>query len=158
MVIDQILARGQFLKKMRMDRRELRQEAREREGEPRLKQRRKQLHREFVKSSQSIRGLRSADVVITNPQHLALALRYQPGKSAAPIVVSMGANQLAQRLKRLAFLYGIPIFENRALARELYAKSMLDRQIPESCFKPVADIYNAMRRRKHEKEQDVLDA
>src|SRR6185312_15142173 len=145
--VDQVIARWQFLKRMRMDRRELRQEAKEREGEPRMKQKRKQLHREFAKASQSMRGLKGADVLITKPQHLALALSYQPGIAQAPKVVSMGVNQVAQRLKRLAFLYGIPIVENRTLARELYRKSVLGGPIPEHCYKPVADIYNALRRR-----------
>ena len=147
MILDQIISRGQFLKKMRMNRRDIRQEAREREGEPRLKQKRKQLHREFAKASQSMRGLKKADVLVTNPQHIALALQYQPGVSTAPMVVSVGINQFAQRLKRMAFLYGIPIVENKALARELYAKSALNRPIPEHCYKPVADIYNSIRRK-----------
>jgi len=150
--IDQIIARWQFIKKMRMDRRELRQEAKEREGEPRMKQKRKQLHREFAKASHSMRGLKGADVLITNPQHIALALSYQPGVAQAPKVVSMGLNQVAQRLKRLAFLYGIPIVENRTLARELYRKSVLGGPIPEHCYKPVADIYNALRRRARERD------
>ncbi|HWA90287.1 MAG TPA: EscU/YscU/HrcU family type III secretion system export apparatus switch protein [Rhizomicrobium sp.] len=151
--VDQVIARGQFLKKMRMDRRELRQEAKEREGEPRMKQKRKQLHREFAKASQSMRGLKGADVMIVNPQHIALALSYRPGESAAPLVVSMGVNQIAQRLKRLAFLYGVPIVENPTLARELYRKSVLGGPIPEHCYKPVADVYNAMRRRARDRDE-----
>ena len=154
MALDQIIARGQFIKKMRMNRREIRQEAREREGEPRLKQRRKQLHREFAKASQSMRGMRKADVLITNPEHVAVGLQYRPGVNAAPVVVSAGINQLAQRLKRMAFLYGIPIVENRTLARELYRKSVLDRPIPEHCYRPVADIYNAIRRKRRARETE----
>jgi len=146
-VIDQIIARQQFQKKMRMNRRELRQEARDREGEPRLKQKRKQLHREFAKLSKSLRNLKSADVLITNPQHIALALRYDQTSMTAPTIVSIGVNQFAQRLKRMAFLYGIPIVENRTLARELYAKSALDRVIPERCYQAVADVYNGLRRK-----------
>jgi flagellar biosynthetic protein FlhB len=147
MALDQVIARWQFVKKMRMDRRELRQEARDREGEPRMKQKRKQLHREFTKASQSLRNLRRADVLITNPQHIALGLHYDASTMHAPSVVAMGTNQFAQRLKRLAFLYGIPVFENKPLAHELYRRAVLERPIPESCFRPVADIYNAIRRR-----------
>jgi len=144
--IDQLIARRQFIKKMRMNRREIKREARDREGEPRIKQKRKQLHREYVKSSQSLRNMRNADVLITNPEHVAVALRYDAAAMPAPEVVALGVNQFAQRLKRLAFLYGIPIFENRALAREIQGKTVLGRSIPESCFKQVADIYNAIRR------------
>lgn len=145
-VLDQIIARQQFTKKMRMNRRELKREARDREGEPRIKQKRKQLHREYVKSSQSLKNLRKADVLITNPEHIALALHYDARTMQAPQVVSVGVNQFAQRLKRLAFLYAIPVFENRPLARELYRQTVLNGPVPGSCFKQVADIYNAIRR------------
>jgi flagellar biosynthetic protein FlhB len=147
-VLDQIIVRGTFLKRMRMSRRELRREARDREGEPRLRQKRKQLHRELTKSRQSLRSLHKADVLITNPQHIALALHYDPKTMPAPKVVSVGLNHFAQRLKRLAFLYNIPIVENRALAQALYRKAALNGTIPPECFRPVADIYNAIRERK----------
>ena len=146
-VLDQLIVRRDFLKKMRMSRRELRREAREREGEPRLKQKRKKLHAEFVKMSQSLRNIRKADVVVTNPQHIAVALHYDRRTMLAPEVVSAGVNQFAQRLRRLAFIYGIPVVENRMLARELYRKSALNQSIPQHCFEPVAEIYNTLRRK-----------
>ena len=144
-VLDQLIVRNAFSRRMRMSRRELRREARDREGEPRLKQKRKQLHRELAKASQSLRNLRKADVLITNPQHIALALRYDPKTMLAPTVVSIGIDHLAQRLKRMAFLYGIPIIENRALARALYRKGVLNSTIPQECFQPVAGVYNTIR-------------
>jgi flagellar biosynthetic protein FlhB len=146
-VLDQLIVRNIFRRNMRMSRRELRREAREREGEPRLKQKRKQLHRELAKTSQSLRNLRKADVLISNPDHLAVALRYEPGTMLAPTVVSMGKNHLAQRLKRIAFLYGIPIVEDRALAQRLFRTTALNHAIPQDCYRPVADIYNAIRAR-----------
>lgn len=146
-VLDQIIARRDFLKRMRMSRRELRREHRDREGEPRLKQKRKQLHTEFTKSSKSLRNVRSADVLITNPTHYAIGLKYDARNMTAPKVVCVGAHLLAQRLKRLAFIYGVPIIENRTLARELYVKCTLDAEIPDHCFQPVADIYNTLRRK-----------
>jgi len=146
-ILDQIIVRWDFLKKMRMSRRELRRELREREGDPRLRQKRKQLHAEFVKASQSLRNLRKADVLISNPEHIALALHYDQRSMDAPCVVSMGTNRFAQRLKRLAFIFSVPVIENRALARELYRRSRLNRPIPEHCYRPVADIYKAIRRK-----------
>lgn len=146
-VLDQLIVRRDFLKKMRMSRRELRREARDREGDPRLKQKRKQMHAEFTKMSQSLRNLRKADVLVTNPEHIALGLRYDPKTMQAPMIVSAGTGHFAQRLKRLAFIYGIPIIENRALARALYSKANLNKPVPEHCFQPVADIYNAIRQR-----------
>ena len=87
---DQMIVRRQFLKQMRMSRRELRRESRDREGEPRMKQRRKQLHAEFVKLSESLRNIKGADVLITNPNHYAVGLRYDPATMDAPRVVAKG--------------------------------------------------------------------
>jgi flagellar biosynthesis protein FlhB len=156
--LDQLIARRQFLKKMRMSRREVRREARDREGEPRLKQRRKQLHREFAKASESLRNVRKADVVITNPDHIAIGLQYRPQTMAAPLIVSVGLNHLAMRLKRLAFLYGIPVFEDRTLARALFVRSALNRPIPEHCYQRVADIYIGLRRTAAEISADSQNA
>lgn len=146
-VLDQLIVRRQFLKNMRMSRRELRRETREREGEPRLKQRRKQLHRDFAKLSQSLRAVRKADVIITNPEHVAIALQYDPITMHAPIVVSAALNHLAARVKRIAFIYGIPVIEDRVLARGLYRALEIDKPIPEEFFRPVANIYNTLRRK-----------
>ena len=146
-VVDQLIVRHDFLKRMRMSRRELRRELREREGEPRLKQKRKQLHAEFARLAKSMRNLRKADVLITNPVHYAVALQYNARTMWAPHVVSAGANRIAQRLKHLAFVYSIPIVENRALARELYLRCSIDHPIPERLFQPVADVYNTIRRK-----------
>lgn len=145
-ILDQLIARRDFLKRMRMSRREVRREHREREGDPRFKQKRKQLHAEFVKVSKSLRGLKGSDVLVTNPQHIAIALRYDHKTMLAPKVVSIGTNHLARRLKRLAFIYSIPVVEDRILARALHRSCVIDAQIPEHCFKSVADIYNTLRR------------
>jgi flagellar biosynthesis protein FlhB len=146
-LLDQILVRNFFTLRMRMSRRELRREAREREGEPRLKQKRKQLHREFTRTSQSLRNVRKADVLITNPQHLAVGLKYDARTMAAPTVVAVGVNQVAQRLKRMAFLYNVPIVQNPPLAQLLMRRTSLNGAIPDICYRPVADIYNTLRRR-----------
>lgn len=156
--VDQIIVRRQFLTKMRMSRREVRKEAKDREGEPRLKQKRKQLHREFTRASESLRNLRNADVLVTNPDHLAVGLRYQAQQMSAPQIVALGVDHLAQRLKRLAFCYGIPIIEDRALARQLYRPSALNRTIPETCYSKVAEIYNALRRSELKVEAETSDA
>ncbi len=145
--IDQLITRRDFTKRMRMSRREVRRESRDREGDPRMKQRRKQLHREFVSLSQSLRGVRDADVMIVNPTHYAVALKYTPATMAAPIVVSQGTHQFAQRLKRLAFIYGVVTIENAPLARALYHRTELNRPIPDEYFQPVADIYLRIRER-----------
>ena len=142
--LDQLLARRDFLRRMRMSRREVRRELRDREGDPRLKQKRNQLHREFAKASESLRNIRGADVLVTNPTHLAVALRYDPATMEAPAVVSRGAQRFAFRLRRAAFLYGVVIVRNPPLARALY-RCELGHPVPERLYQPVADLYRALR-------------
>lgn len=155
--LDQMIARRDFLKRMRMSRREVKRELRDREGDPRLRQRRRQLHRELVKMSQSLKNVKGADVLITNPLHLAVALKYDPKSMIAPTVVSRGAHQFAQRLKRLAFVYGVVIVEDRVLARGLFRKTDLNMPVPEEFYRAVADVYLRVRAQKSAG-QETVDA
>lgn len=143
--LDQLIVRRDFQKKMRMSRRELKREHREREGEPRLKQKRKQLHGEFVKLSQGLRNIRGADMLIVNPTHVAVALRYDAKTMVAPLAVAIGTDRVAQRYKRLALLYGVPLIEDQPLARALLRACWLNDVIPETCFAGVARHYNRLR-------------
>lgn len=153
-ILDQLIARRDFTKKMRMSRRDVRRESRDREGEPRQKQKRKQLHREFVKASESLRNIRGADVLVTNPTHFAVALRYDPRTMDAPVVVSRGMHRFALRLRRLAFLYGVVIVREPLLARALY-RCEINQPVPEALFRPVADLYRALRARKAASSQET---
>lgn len=146
-VLDQLLVRREFGRNMRMSRRELRREHRDREGEPYQKQKRKQLHSEFVKASQSLRGVKGADVVVTNPTHYAVALRYDGAAMAAPAIVSRGAGDLARRIKALASRYNVVVIEDKALARALYRAGTLEAPVPETLYRDVAAVYNRVRRR-----------
>ncbi len=143
--IDQLIVRKEFGKNMRMSRRELRREMRDREGEPRLKQKRKQLHGEFVAASQSLRNVKDADVIVTNPTHYAVALRYDDRSMAAPAVVSRGANGLAERIRTLAFRYGVVVVEDPPLARALYRRCAIDAPVPDSLYRDVAALYTRLR-------------
>ena len=147
-VIDQLVARRDYLKKMRMSRRDLRREHRDREGDSRLKQRRKELHGQFAKVSQSLRGIRDADVIIMNPVHFAVALRYDPTTMHAPLVVSRGAHAFALRLRKLAFAYSVAIVVDPPLARALYRKSDVSLPIPENLYSDVVKVYLDLRRKK----------
>jgi flagellar biosynthetic protein FlhB len=144
-ILDQIISRQDFQKRMRMTRRDIRRELRDREGDPHLKQKRKQLHRQYIKLSTSLRNIRTADVLIVNPSHYAVALRYDPKSMTAPMIVSMATNQHALRLKRMAFIYEVVIIQDPPLARSLFQRGDLERQIPEALFRPVAEIYITMR-------------
>lgn len=154
-LMDQFVARREFLKKMRMSRREVKREYRDREGDSRLKQKRKDLHGEFARTSQSLRGVRDADVIIVNPVHFAVALRYQAGAMNAPMVVSRGSHEIALRLRRLAFAYGVPVIVDPPLARRLYRGSVLHRPIPEALFRPVADLYLGLRHKRQQQDANT---
>lgn len=148
-VLDQILVRRDYSKKMRMSRREVRKELRDREGEPRMKQRRQKLHAEFAKMSQSLRNVKSADLLITNPNHYAVALKYAPERMTAPTVVSQGANVFALRLKRIAFIYGVITVENKTLARDLFRYGVLNQEIPDQLYGQVAELYIEISKKKN---------
>jgi flagellar biosynthesis protein FlhB len=140
-IIDQILSRREFAKKMRMSSRELKRENRDREGDPRLKQKRRDFHTEFLKMVQSLRGAREADVILVNPTHYAVALRYDPDTMEAPKIVSRGSHEFAARIRRIGFLYGVIIIEDIALTQALFKTRMLDAEIPDNLYENVAEIY-----------------
>jgi flagellar biosynthetic protein FlhB len=144
--IDQVLVRRLFSRKMRMSRHEMKQEHRQREGDPRIKQRRKQLQRELLKRSQSMRGVRGADVLITNPTHLAVGLRYEPSRMTAPVLVAKGSGDFALRLRKLAFIYGVPVIESKQLARQLFRATNLDAEIPSQFYRDTAAVFLRIRR------------
>lgn len=139
--IDQFLVRRTFAKRMRMSRYEQKQEFKQREGDPRIKQRRKQLQRELLQRAQSMRNVRGADVLVTNPTHYAVGLRYDTATMSAPQVVAKGSGEFAQRLKKLAFIYGVPVLESKTLARKLHRHGAVERDIPGTMYRDVAAIY-----------------
>lgn len=144
--VDQVLVRRMFARKMRMSKHEVKQEYRQREGDPRIKRRRKQLQRELLKRSRSMRGIRSADLVVANPTHVVVGLRYEPGRMSAPTVVAKGAGEFALRLRKLAFVYGIPVLESKAFARELFRTAELGAEIPAPMYRTAASLYMHLRR------------
>jgi len=144
-LVDQILVRRMFGKQMRMSRREVRREVKDREGEPRIKQRRKQLHAQFAKAAASLRGVPGADVVLTNPTHVAVALRYDAATMAAPTVIAKGAHEFAARIRRTAFVHGVLTLEDKPLARALYKECQAGDPVPEAHYRRVADIYRKLR-------------
>jgi len=139
-LIDVIYTRYEFAKRMRMSRRELKDEVKQREGDPRIRARLRQLRQEMLKRSRALRKVPSADVVVTNPTRIAVAICYRHGEMAAPLVVAKGAGDLAARMREIARRHGIPIVENRTLARALFRKVDYDNPVPEELYPHVARI------------------
>ncbi len=144
-VLDQMIVRKEFRKQMRMSKRELTRETRDREGEPRIRQKRKQLHAEVTKQHASVGGLGGSDVLVTNPDHYAIGLRYDPATMSAPQLSAKGRNRFALALKAEAARRGVPIVENRPLARALFRACDVRREVPNAFYRQVADIYLTLR-------------
>lgn len=145
-ILDQVLVRGEFLKQMRMSRREVSREHKDREGDPRIKAKRKQLHAEFVKQSAGTGNLPGSDLVIVNPEHFAVALRYDAERMRAPSMSAKGRNSFALALKDEAHRLGIPVVTRPPLARALYRAGTVDAEISPEHYEAVAELYIALRR------------
>lgn len=145
--IDQIMARKEFAKQMRMSRSEVTREHKEREGEPRLKAKRKDLHAQIQKQAEGLGKLAGSDVLIVNPEHYAIALHYDGQSMAAPRVRAMGRNLIALEMKRRAASLSIPIVRDPPLARALFKSSAIDREIAPDFYRDVAGIYTRLRTR-----------
>ncbi|RMG17010.1 MAG: EscU/YscU/HrcU family type III secretion system export apparatus switch protein [Deltaproteobacteria bacterium] len=135
--LDFALARYRQRRKLRMTDEELKREHREEEGEPLLKSRRRQRHREMAKGRPQVEVPR-ADVLIVNPTHVAVALRYRRDESAAPRVTAKGKGQAAEYMRELARTHGVPIYEDIPLARLLHRKVKVGQEIPAETYQAVA--------------------
>lgn len=137
-VLDFAYQRWQFSKNQRMTKEEVKREYKEQEGDPHHKHARKHLHQEILEG-QMLENVRKADVVVTNPDHYACALRYDPDEEGAPRLIGKGKNHLAEKIKEIARQQDIPIVQNVGLARALYQLEV-DDLIPEELYETVAEI------------------
>ncbi|WP_049623797.1 flagellar biosynthesis protein FlhB [Frateuria defendens] len=126
-------------KRLRMTRQELRDEAKETEGNPELKGRIRRVQHELARR-RMMQELPKADVVVTNPTHFAVALRYDEGRSGAPRVIAKGVDLVAQQIRAAAADHRIPLVEAPPLARALYATTALGREIPVALYVAVAQV------------------
>jgi flagellar biosynthesis protein FlhB len=140
-LIDIGYTRREFAKNMRMSRREVRDESKNREGDPRIRGRLRQLRQELLKRSQSLRKTATADLIITNPTHVAVALRYRHGEMAAPVVVSKGTGAMAAAIRKIAARHRIPVLRSPALARALNRQAGIDAFIPAELYPGVARLF-----------------
>lgn len=124
---------------IRMTKEEVKDELRSMEGDPQIKRRRRQL--QFQMALQRLRkNVPTADVVVTNPTHFAVAIRYDADTMSAPKVVAKGADYVALRIRQIATEFGIPIVERRALARALHDSVEVGQYIPERFYRAIAEI------------------
>ncbi len=130
-----------FEQDLRMSTEEIKEEMKNSEGDPMVRSKRRQLQRELAMQQRSVSGTSDADVVVTNPTHFAVALKFDPKKANVPFVVAKGADFLAQQIRRIALEHDIPIFENKPLARGLYRDVDVGQPVlDEQYHKVLADI------------------
>jgi len=136
---DLMFVRYNYFKSLRMSKQELKDEYKQMEGDPKIKAKIRQIQIQMTKK-RMMQEIPQADVVITNPTHYAVAIRYNQEKEAAPKVIAKGTDYIALRIKEIAMNYNIQIVENPPLARELYKKCNIGEIIPENLYKAVAEV------------------
>lgn len=139
-LVDMGFSKWHFLRGMRMSHREQTDEHKNREGDPRIRQRLRELRLQLLKRSQSLARVPSSQVLVTNPTHIAVALQYEPGKMPAPQIVAKGSGAMAAKMRDLAYLHRVPVVRNPVLARALFKEAQLDEFVPEAHYAQVARI------------------
>ncbi len=145
--IDFMFQKFQFLKKMRMTKQEIKDEMKQTDGDPHVKARLRQIRMERART-RMMAAVPEADVVVTNPTHYAVALKYDQGTMEVPKVVAKGADNIALKIREVAGENQIPILENPPLARALFATVEVDEEIQEAHYKAVAEVVGYIMRLK----------
>ncbi len=131
--------RFQFEESLRMTKEEVKDEAKQSEGDPRMKARLRAMQRSLGRR-RMMQEVPRADVVITNPTHFAIALKYESGRNEAPVVLAKGQNLIAQRIKEIAREHGIPMVEDRPLAQALFKSAEIGQEIPMQFYEAIAEV------------------
>ncbi|MGA9121579.1 MAG: flagellar biosynthesis protein FlhB [Bacteroidota bacterium] len=137
--IDFFYQRFEYDKTLKMTKEEVREETKELDGDPLVKSRIRTIQRKIA-YRRMMHDVPRADVIVTNPTHLAVALKYDPEKMSAPHVVAKGAGLIAERIKTIAREHDIPILEDKPLARALYSSVEIGEEVPEKLFQAVAQV------------------
>ncbi len=144
---DYMFQRFERLRRLRMTKQEVKDEHKEAEGDPAIKGRQRQLARERSRK-RMMAAVPTADVVITNPTHYAVALKYDAASMGAPVVVAKGVDLVAARIRAIAGEASVPLFENPPLARALYATVEVDEEVPPEHYRAVAEVIGFVLRRR----------
>jgi flagellar biosynthetic protein FlhB len=138
-LIDAPYQKYSFIKRMRMTKQEVKDEMKDMEGSPEIKQQIRRRQREMA-NNRMLQKVKDADVVITNPEHFAVALSYDPTGDGAPILLAKGTDHMAARIREEAQKHGVEMFAAPPLARALYFKTEVDHPVPESLYLAVAQV------------------
>ncbi len=148
--LDLVWARFHWRREMRMSKQEIKDEFKQAEGDPILKSRMRSLARDRARNTM-LAAVPKATLVIANPTHFAIALKYKQGEDAAPTVLAKGQDLIALKIREIAEKNDVPVVEDKALARSMYDVAQIDRMIPAEFFRPVAEIIYFLHSRKQQK-------
>ncbi|MDH5667234.1 MAG: flagellar biosynthesis protein FlhB [Nitrospira sp.] len=137
--LDYLYQRYEWERDLRMSKQEVKEELKSAEGDPLIKSRVRTAQRSLAKK-RMMEAVKTADVVVTNPTHLAVALKYDAEKMAAPFVVAKGAGVVAENIRELARHHGVPVVENKFVARTLFKLVDIGKEIPADLYRAVAEI------------------
>ncbi|MEN6521612.1 MAG: flagellar biosynthesis protein FlhB [Armatimonadota bacterium] len=138
-ILDYMYQRLQFEQSIKMTKQEVKEEYKRSEGDPQIKSKIRQRQREMARH-RMIQDVSKADFVVTNPTHFAVAIKYDPSKMAAPVVLAKGQRLLALKIREVATANGVPIIENPPVARFLYKNVEVGQPIPEDLYQAVAEM------------------
>ena len=145
--VDFLYQKQQHTKQLRMSKQELKEEFKQAEGDPMIKARLRQIRMERARR-RMMAAVPEADVVVTNPTHYAVALKYVSDKMEAPVLTAKGIDSIAMRIREVAKEHDVPIVENPPLSRALYEGVDLDQEVPPEHYKAVAEIIGYVMRLK----------
>jgi flagellar biosynthesis protein FlhB len=159
-VVDRIFQGRDYTKQLMMTKDEVKREYKEMEGSAEIKQAQRQFRDEILNGPEPAKATREADVVVTNPTHLAIGIRYRAEEAPLPKIVVAGADRIAKIIRETAVEEGIPIMEDISLARRLYALGKVEDYIPPELIEPVAEVLKWVKRleqaRREERELDEI--
>ena len=158
-IVDRMFQGRNFTKQMMMTKDEVKREYKEMEGSAEVKQAQRQFRDELLNGPDPVKATKSSDVVVTNPTHLAVGIRYKAEEAPLPRICVLGSGARAKVIRETALAEGIPILEDKPLARALYAKGKVEDFIPDSLIEPVAEVLKwAKRIQDSRREEEELDS
>jgi flagellar biosynthetic protein FlhB len=147
---DAFYQKWKYIQELKMTRQEVKRERRDVEGSPEVKTRIRRLQFEMTKK-RMLQEVPRASVVLVNPTHVAVALRYDAETMEAPVLVAKGADLMAEKIREIARAYGVPIIRRPELARTIYSTVKLNGLIPQSLYVAVAEVLAMIHRLRHKK-------
>ena len=158
-VVDRLFQQRNFTKQMMMTKDEVKREYKEMEGSQEVKQAQRQFRNEILQGEPPAQAVKKADVVVTNPTHVAVGIRYRADEAPLPKVVCSGEDAVAKEIREAAVREGVPLMENVELARALYAQVKVEEFIPVELVEPVAEVLKLVKTMNDAKQEDAdLDA